>query len=167
MKKPVPKILIYLCLLFLAACSFRPGTNGLFTSDINEEARKEAEKFWATQITKCGDSYYRRREIKDNGSEYFELKEPIVKVAPSQITEADRLNGLEWRGTTSLQLKVSREWDPTSHRWTPWANGGLEAGDLSYPMKKVSGEWSINTKRGGIFDEVLRYAPVDCSKIPQ
>jgi uncharacterized membrane protein len=34
------------------ACSFLPGTTG---SSLDAEARREAEKFWATQITKCGD----------------------------------------------------------------------------------------------------------------
>jgi len=141
----------------------------------NSEAQGEAKKYWLSKITKCGDSYYRREHFGDStptpGKDvYYELREPDVNVTHYGITEADKLNGLEWTGTIYLTAKVSRsigDKEPTN-QWTEWANGpGLE-GDMSASMKKEKGQWIVknefeeqHTKTG------IEYAPVDCSRIPK
>src|SRR5437588_12855673 len=61
------------------------------------EAQKEAEKFWSTQITKCGESYYRKEVLpkKDDYVLIYEMKDPTILVEPHKLSEADRLNGVE------------------------------------------------------------------------
>jgi hypothetical protein len=150
-------------LLTFSACAGKPGTAG---SPADAEAREQAEKFWFSQITRCGDSYYRVREFKSGGKEFFEIKDPKVRLAPRKVTDADRLNGVEWDGKAVLEAKAVRAWGPTLGHWEAWGNGVWRMSDYQYPMKKVNGQWSVDTRLGGVFDEVAHYAPADCSKIP-
>lgn len=169
-KTPALKIILYLVwtgifsLLTFSACS---STHVLTRSSVNDEAREEAEKFWFSQITKCGDSYYREIQYKSKDVVFYEYKEPSVHVASATVTEADRMNGIEWQGRISLEAKLSRIWGSDLGHWQQWSNGLGDTRDNSYHMKKVKGQWSINTDRGKIFEEVSQYVPVDCSKIPQ
>lgn len=82
--------------LFLACLSLTKTAN----SPIDAEAQFEAEKFWATQVTKCGDSYYRKEILpkKDNYIIYFQIREPEIVVTSNKVSESDRLNGIEWKG---------------------------------------------------------------------
>jgi len=65
------------------------------------------------------------------------------------LTEADRLNGYEWRGRTLLVTTAVRRtvFDPdardhqeNSRRWGPWANtaGGTL---MSFTLSKKNGHW--------------------------
>ena len=132
-----------------------------------KEAQREAEKFWFAQITKCADSYYREANLKGGGREVFEIKEPSVRLAPWKVDDADRLNGIEWHGMIALEAKAVRVWGSMLGHWETWSNGAGRLSDREYPMQKVNGQWSVNTKKGGVFDEVIHYVPVDCSNIPQ
>lgn len=157
-------LLISFICLFVSACTAARGPSA---SPLNAEAQQQAEAFWNSQLTKCGDSFYRKLQLKDGGIQYYEYKEPSVRLAPQQVTEADRLNGIEWQGLIFLQTKASRVWGTALGHWEQWADGTGRTGDNSYPMKKVNGRWSVDTNRGGVFEETSKYVPVDCSKIPQ
>jgi hypothetical protein len=164
----IAAVLIISAMLFiwldLSACSAGQKSN---TSLIDVEAQQQAENFWFGQITKCGTDYYRQAEIKNAGSEFYQIKEPMVRLAPWKVDDADRLNGIEWHGMIALEAKATRGWDSGLGHWETWSNGAGRLSDHEYPMQKVNGQWSVNTKKGGVFDEVIHYVPVDCSKIPQ
>ncbi|MCA1617781.1 MAG: hypothetical protein LC795_00395 [Acidobacteria bacterium] len=155
-------VLTYLTL----ACSSLPGAGG---SSVDAEARREAEKFWATQITKCGDSYYRKEVLikKDGYVIYYQMKDPKVEVLPQPVSEADRLNGVEWKGSTAFIPTASRIWSTEKKAWSEWGKGAWGVPELNYGMKKAKGAWSVNTKRDWTREETSKYEPVDCSQIPQ
>lgn len=156
------------CSLLFPSCLSKIGSSSLIGSSIDSEAQSEAERFWATQVTKCGDSYYRKLEIRGGvATEFMEFKEPVVRIAAYKVSEADHLNGIDWHGTTLLRPKVTRVWGSDLKRWGKWNDGTGEASNLSYSMKKVNRRWSIPTNLGGIFDEVEKYFPADCSQLPQ
>jgi hypothetical protein len=148
------------------ACSSLTGAGG---SSLNAEARREAEKFWAAQITKCGDSYYRKEVLikKDGYVIYYQMKGPKVEVLPQPMSEADRLNGIEWKGSTAFVPAASRIWNTDKKGWSDWGKGAWGVPDLNYGMNKVKGAWNVNTKRDWTREETSRYEPVDCSQIPQ
>lgn len=144
-------------------------------SSLKSEARREAEKYWLSKLTKCGDSYYRRERYGERtptpGRDvYYELKEPKAEVSEDGVTDADKLNGLEWAGTTYLSAHVSRsigEKEPLD-RWSEWSEGpGLE-GDVTARMRKEKGRWVVED-----YFEVrhaqtgIEFAAVDCSKVPK
>jgi hypothetical protein len=157
------KLFLLSLLLTLSSCAGKPGATG---SSADAEASAQAEKFWFSQITQCGDSYYRVRELTSGGKEFFEIKEPKVRLSPRKLTDADRLNGVEWDGKAVLEAKVVRVWGPKVGPWEPWSNGVWRMDNYQYPMKKVNGQWTVDTRLGGVFDEVARYVPADCSEIP-
>lgn len=156
-----------LCAVTLAylslACSSLTGAGG---SSLDAEARREAEKFWATQVTKCGDSYYRKEALikKDDYVIYYQMKNPKMEVLSQPVSEADRLNEIEWKGTTAFVPKASRAWSTEKKAWDEWLKGGMAVPELSYGMEKAKGAWSIDTKRDWTLEETSRYEPVDCSK---
>lgn len=142
---------------------------GSAVSSTKSEAQKEAEKFWSTQITKCGESYYRKEVLpkKDNYVLLYEMKDPTILAETHKLTEADRLNGLEWDGTTTFSPKASRVWAQDPGSWYEWKKGMGNVPELTYPMKKVKGQWSVDTKRMWAREETSKYVPVDCSQIPK
>jgi hypothetical protein len=148
---------------FFFACS--AGKMGVAPRTIDDEAKAEADKFWATQITKCGDDYYRKLEFFKGGESWYELKEPSVRVSPNVLTEAHRLNGLEWHGNIYLETKTSRYWDLGANKWGEWENGVNRGDGFYYRMEKSKGQWHIDLSRYP-YDMVSRYVPVDCSKLP-
>jgi hypothetical protein len=148
------------------ACSSLTGAGG---SSLDSEARREAEKFWAAQVTKCGDSYYRKEALikKDGYVIYYQMKDPKVEVLPQPVSEADRLNGIEWKGSTAFVPGASRTWNTERKSWSDWGKGAWGVPELNYGMGKAKGEWSVNTKRDWTREETSRYEPVDCSQLPQ
>lgn len=145
-------------------------------SSLRSEARREAEKYWLSKLTRCGDSYYRREHFGDRsptpGKEvYYELKEPDVEVSEYGVGDADKLNGLEWTGTSYLTAKVSRSIGDKVpvNQWTEWANGAGLEGDVAIGIRKEKGQWVMEDK----FEEQhtaktgVEYSSVDCSKIPK
>jgi hypothetical protein len=148
------------------ACSYLTGTGG---SSLDAEARREAEKFWEAQISKCGDSYYRKEKLikKDDYVIYYQMKDPKVQVLPQPMSEADRLNGIEWKGSTAFIPAASRIWNTEKKGWSDWGKGAWGVPDLNYGMNKAKGAWNVNTKRDWTREETSRYEPVDCSQIPQ
>lgn len=135
----------------------------------NSEAKRQAEKFWASQVTKCGDSYYRKEVLPKKGDYVllYEMKEPTVLAEPSKLSDADRLNGIEWDGRTIFSPKSSRVWGQDPGTWYEWKKGMGNVPELSYPMKKAGGQWSVDTKRHWTREETSKYVPVDCSQIPR
>jgi hypothetical protein len=149
-----------------AACSTKLGPAG---SRLDAEAKEEAEKFWATQTTRCGDSYYRKQILpeKDNYVLYFQMRDAEVVVTPNKVSEADRLNGIEWKGETSFRPKASRVWGTEKGAWYEWKPGMGNVPDLSYGMRKVNGRWAVNTEKSYVTRGIIRYEPVKCSEVPQ
>ncbi|HEV2859473.1 MAG TPA: hypothetical protein VGX48_00545 [Pyrinomonadaceae bacterium] len=170
MTKFLRKAAAFICLAVLTyltlACYSLTGAGG---SSVDAEARREAEKFWATQITKCGDSYYRKEVLikKDGYVIYYQMKDPKVEVLSQPVSEADRLNGIGWKGSTAFIPKASRIWGTDKKGWYDWEKGARGVPDLNYGMGKMKGVWNVNTKRHWTREETSRYEPVDCSQIPQ
>jgi hypothetical protein len=145
------------------ACS--AGKMGLAPRSIDDEAKAEADKFWATQITKCGDDYYRKLEFFKGGESWYELKDPSVRISAARVSDADRLNGLEWHGNIYLETKTSRTWQLGANKWDESENGVNRGDGFYYRMEKSKGQWHIDLSRFP-YDTVSRYVPVDCSKLP-
>lgn len=162
----------FLAMILLCAYALHTACGGEFGSAASlakTEAQKEAEKFWATQVTKCGESYYRKEVLPKKGDYVllYEMKEPAVLAEPRKLSDADNLNGIEWEGRTVFSPKSSRVWAQDPGTWYEWKKGMGNVPELSYPMKKMNGQWSVDTKRHWTREETSKYVPVDCSQIPR
>jgi hypothetical protein len=144
--------LLILCSL-PPACTSRSKPN---QSPLDAEARQKGEEYWYSALTKCGASYYGKYEPNDFT---YQFNDVSIELTHSQLTEASRLNGIEWSGWATLQSKTSRM-RVKKMEWDSWRNGSsfpLPA----VPIKRVNGRWLI--------DDEDRPSPrvkrIDCSEV--
>ena len=122
--------LLIFCSLPLACTSrSKPGQ-----SPLDAEARQKGEEYWYSALTKCGASYYGKYEPNDFT---YQFNDVSIELTSSQLTEASRLNGIEWSGWATLRSKTSRMW-VKKMKWENWSNGSsfpLPA----VPIRKING----------------------------
>lgn len=126
----------------------------------DKEAHEQALKYVEAQLTKCGDSYYGIRKIARDGNLY-QFKNPKVTVTSEQLTQADKLNGIEWKGSLYFSAEAWRNY--YDGQWSEWRQNfmGVTAG-LSGSLVKKNGEWQV--AKGLKPDSFER---IDCSNIPR
>jgi hypothetical protein len=91
-----------------------------FAASVDEEARAEAIKFFETKYTKCGDSYYTFRPSAPGLVAAIEQNKGLtVTVKPIPVTEADKLNGVVWKGLVTLQSPF-RLYIMPKKEWLEW-----------------------------------------------
>lgn len=136
-------------------------------SQADHEALNAAFGYKDTHLVTCGDSKFAyflpphsktRIAIEFRGamSACFSDKES------QQLTEADRLNGIEWRGTFSFLCSTFRSHQ--NGQWSQWNNGTIFNVLFpkldSQPMRKIHGTWEF----GG--DESAKLEPLSCDQVP-
>jgi hypothetical protein len=147
--------------LVMVSCGSRPGG-----PDLASEARQEAEKYWDSALTKCGDSYYGIR-IGEGAPEgaLYQFKEPQINFKEQNVPDAERLNGLEYAAISTVTYKAFRQnWRGKWDAWRqPWTFGGVSTA-LSQRVEKRGGKWSI-----GINPErpPKHWQKISCSEVPQ
>ena len=169
---------ILICTL-LSSCQTREAKEALALG------RKRVEPYFI----KCGESWYAREKfasdpdikkflipgvnaplgkeygVKDFGRfiEARGLEYNIRSTGP--LTEADRLNGFEWKGHFSVSIGVHRYYQ--GGRWGAW--GDPVGAYVSFNITRFKGEWYLH---GGPFElrsEPIppQLQPITCSNIPK
>lgn len=136
------------------------------SSSLTSEANQEAEKYWNSVMSKCGDSYYGiRKEGNFSEGTLYQFKEPQITFKEQKVSDAERLNGLEYAGTTTVTYKAFRtNWRGQWSDWRqPWTFGGVSA-DLNEDVRKQSGKWFIGNNPE---QPPQRWQKIDCSEVPQ
>lgn len=116
-----------LIISFCSSCS----SSSQQTDPLISEARLEAEKFWASKFAKCEDSYYGSVDVLSMYKHLYQLREPTLTIVPLPVTEADKLNSIEWLGMTSFiprvyRLNIFKAADQSWTGWTSWYDGNLK-----------------------------------------
>ena len=158
--------LVLLGPLFLYSCS------NMATSGLEGEAKKAAEELLGQKITKCGDSHY--TEDLDPGGYplgLYKFNDLSTQITPSALTEADKLNGIEWKGTVILVAKATRPFKVpegtiglSKPQWLAWENGAkIDHQNISGSLAKRKGRWHLELQIGVMR---LNLKPIKCSEIP-
>ena len=126
----------------------------------NSEANEEATKAWDSYFTKCGDSWYTAMPGfgKLNLCEYSSVS---IKTEKSPLTDADKLNNIEWKGNTYLSSPAERCYDGG---WGQWNSAGI---NLTISLTKRSGQWNASKPAGTLVPFAPTLKKVPCSDIPQ
>jgi hypothetical protein len=152
-RHPFYLTLLLVVLLPLCSCSHLP-----FTSSLDDEALEFAQRRLDSLLTRCGDSYFGIHRIADDNTLY-QFKNPTLKVTSEKISEAGRLNGVEWLGYSTFWFTAWRH--NFEGRWSEWRTGGMTlAVGLDGKLIKKQGKWQ--------FDELSEpaYEKVNCSEVP-
>jgi len=99
-------------------------------------------------------------ELTTASKTVFELRNIKVEVSPSSLSEADKLNGVEWGGQVRLEAEAFRRYSPQPYSggkpdkaWSDWvspaqaAKAGLVTAAKGYVdtlgVGKIKGEWKV------------------------
>jgi len=153
---------------------------------LDYEAAKYAVEFW--KLTKLGDSFY-IMVVTGSGKTILEFRQAMVCVDSSGLTEADKLNGVEWRGQVYLNYSVARAYKDhnaflgPANRWSDWGRlvGAMEPSTVPpglpddiygmgrFVLEKRSGKWiggeDFGVGWGG--KRIVTIKQVDKSDIPK
>jgi hypothetical protein len=141
---------------------------------VDREAQEQAEKFFYSLLTKCGDSYYVQdisyvypptpphqhplmQQVDDVGKMTLELKNPQIEIVPDGLTTADTLQGIEWQGIARLHARSRAHFQKKSPQlasdqagWSEWQADMMVAPWIGpafpreTPLQKTDGQWSID-----------------------
>jgi hypothetical protein len=132
-------------------------------TSLDRAARDKAAAFWSTMVTNCGGSSYIVGRGYEGITAIVEMKGAVsLALKPEELSEADKLNGVEWRGHSIMsrpRLSRVRNFDEvpdeangpraqlrpkviTPGKWGPWQDNGSQ--ELSLSMEKRSGTWSFH-----------------------
>lgn len=135
--------------LFLVSCSLPGRSSG-------SEAEQEARKHWERWLTKCGDSYVWRDAPPPNpipnlpGYRPFrydhDCKSARIEVTQYEVQQADKLNGIEWKGTAKPNFTACRRRLVANGQWSNWAGNqppydGTFKDFEALPLEKKNGQW--------------------------
>lgn len=128
------------------------------SSTVQSEGQREAQRFWSKYVAACGGSYYVR---KAQGI-FVELRGFHVSFNYDPITEADRLNGLQAKGSSQFTASSHRIYFNSA--WHAWGDRIPEDMTLinSVRFQKAGGRWTFHGV--GYFNEYAH--PVTCSDVP-
>lgn len=124
---------------------------------IDGEAQQEAEKYWGALLTKCGGTIY-GKDNRQAVDQIYEFRDISIRVKSRALSDADRMNGIEWSGNAYLDSKTSRVL--TGDKWGSWRDGSIYLN--SENMEKVNGQW----KFGVAADARAPLRSFDCSELP-
>ncbi len=149
----------------------RPGTDTSTpqASDFPDDALSLARKILSSRLIKCGDSWYSRTFSYTGGGQvfsnfFYEYKGiTTAEAKPYKLTEADRANGIEWKGELVARSKLNRNYNLfASGRWSIWYDGGYGMNLLAVYRK--DGKWFWPS--GDLID-VNKRAEFTCADIPR
>jgi len=124
-----------------------------------EEARRQGEAFWQARVTRCGGDYYSRIP---NGN-IIQYRGVSIRVVPSNLSEADSLNGYQFRGTVAFDYRLAREYSAQGKRWGQWRTFGSESLFYRNLITKRRGKWNI--EEAGNYTTSSSKRPISCAEL--
>ncbi len=142
------------------------------------EADAAAKQYWDRMGQQCGDGYYMSIAVPSlslwlTGDSLrgvrglTEFKGFAHVQTEDSLTDADKLNGLEWSGRTFLRANMYRAW--ASGHWSQWYDASGLAIGSSETLFKRNGLWyyGAGAYRGVTVDSFRFPQRVNCAEIPK
>jgi len=128
----------------LVACAFSI-TQSAYAESLKEQAIKVCTDEFNRRTLHDGQDWY--FEFTNYGDHFFRQARGItITVLEKPITEADRLNGIDWAGGVTIATNLMRL--HTKGKWDSWSQ--VEGYPLlDCPIKHVNGSWTTNFQPPG------------------
>jgi len=110
---------------------------GAGNSEVVNLVRAELEKHWL----KTSDGWISEFPSSVSSQVIFrQIKELKFEVSSDKLSEADKLNGIEFKGACRFQNSVSRSYDSWGPaKWSDWRDDNLDG----LPVLKEKGQWQL------------------------
>lgn len=149
---------------------------------LDKDVAKMVLEYW--NPTKIGQSYYMHVITTAilSGKTYtqnilYEYRNPKFVIRPNGLSEADKLNGIEWSGEVSLTSEAFRTYSkekwgegfinsnppPPDKTWQEWKSGG---GWQPLVFVRIKGKWQM-IKQPSIGEGRQIFKQVDTSDLPK
>ena len=129
------------------------------------EADDVAQKFIEKTYVKCGDSYIGKAPWL-TGVNFGEIKGISVSTRQDNLADADKLNGIQWKGVIRIDCKAMRTYNGV-YGWSQWSDNCVQQfAPLPYvtlPLTKQNNQWTLMPV-GPM--ESYKPAKIDCNKLP-
>jgi len=123
---------------------------------LDQEAGALAEKAFSETWTQVGDSWFifHQWRIQDR-FKFIQIKGVTFQVRSKALSEADTLNGLQWKGDVEVFIRIQRDYNlednlekPRARQWSDWSDapdGRLVVGQnyAIYNLERKNGQWTI------------------------
>lgn len=114
---------------------------GLSLSSLERDALSRGQNYLYCHIVVCnGHTFFRAIGWESQVAEYGDVVSFVVEIDP--LTKADKLNGVEWKGTVKANVPaytLSRQW--SYDRVGEWKDGREEMFLYSISLAKKNGVW--------------------------
>ena len=152
-------------------------------TSLDDEAKREITNHWNKRFLTCGNVWVNgKRATKSGDSPYpptfWELQGVTFSIETRPLSQANKLNGAQWRGVSVLHAAAGRLGFGT--RWLEWMPGVSGNGfiGLFVEAQKAKGVWSFSEGNGAPAEPGIQlgaFHPNDaddnqiksCSEVPQ
>jgi hypothetical protein len=135
---------------------------------LDSEAFEQGQEYKRAHLSECGESQFAYfRPPNSQTRVMLEFKRAFFatfsREGDRELSEADRLNGLEWRGACGFTCTSYRV--NYAGQWSEWKNGTLfnvEFPKLDFmPVRKIKGGWQFGDDKSATLE------PVPCDQLPK
>jgi hypothetical protein len=143
--------------IVLSACSRATDSSANTQSGPMAEAMKLVKEDFFKHWGHCGSRYTTEQSVANET--YFLQVEDIgfATFGEEQLTQSDRLNGIQFQASISPVGKRVRQYYFRSGKWEPWQEISYQCG--VYRVSKVNDQWQLNAPCASCI-------PVDCDRVP-
>jgi hypothetical protein len=144
-------------------------------SEIDTEAENVAQQWWERTAVKCGEDYFanakwtdEERGVSFDSKGLFQLKNASYKLRKTAepLTEASRLNGLEWAGEVEVQSSSHRRYYEDKKEWGGWGDGVPRSGN-PFASNGPPIFHSFLEKSKGRWHKIEPQSKPNCSELPK
>ena len=135
----------------------------------NSEANKEAHNKWDSILSKCdGRSFLLfawKNYANDTEIELFEINDYKINIKAYNISEAEKLNGIEWKGKSTFESIAFRRCAFTNGKvtakWSQWFTNM----DDSFELIKSNGQWQFGSLMRSYVHQGGTYYSINCTAL--
>jgi hypothetical protein len=137
----------------VAGIPLRNGVANAPMKPLDREAAKQALDRW--QPTKIGRSHYvymitSKPDNTDTERIIYEMRNVRIQILPEKISDADKLNGTEWKGQILLRADALRSYSPQRGKdasgsiqqpdttWSPWSDS-----EFVVQVERTHDKWNV------------------------
>jgi hypothetical protein len=150
---------------FRATCSLLLFSTLGWGSDLTEAAQK-VDAYWAERFTSCvharfGELWYVPISDDPGGNRIYARLGASAHFRTEELTEIDRVNGVEFKAVSYLLSRAGRSWAPSSG-WTDWQPSSESTEVTRIFLVKRNGVWSITGSYQKHHEQKIQ-----CAQVPQ